>query len=126
MFCKSCLLLLALSFCSTSALLYCSVLLQLLIFSILLFFNSFCSFALYFICSACPFLQYSYIVHFRLYLNSTSSLTPSPFSFSYYFILFPRRTTNCIQCHSFPFIHSAMTVPLPISFGKNNDNCLSN
>jgi hypothetical protein len=39
---------------------------------------------------------------------------------------FSHRTISPIECHSFSFIHPALTIPLPISFGKNNDNCPSN
>jgi hypothetical protein len=46
-----------------------------------------------------------------------------PLLLSYCFMLFPFRTTNHIQCHSFSFIHPALTIPLPISYGKNSDNC---
>ena len=45
---------------------------------------------------------------------------------SYYFVLFPYRTTNSTQCHSSSFIHPALTIPLPISFDKKNDNCPCN
>jgi hypothetical protein len=47
----------------------------------------------------------------------------------FFFLLFTHfsfRTINQIRSPSFSFIHSIMTVQLPISFGKSNLNCLSN
>jgi hypothetical protein len=70
------------------------------------------SFALFLIC-----ISFHSVHQLNFILNTFS------FLLSYYFILFPYRTTNHIQCHSFSFIHPALTIPLPISYGKNSDNC---
>jgi hypothetical protein len=56
-------------------------------------------------------------------------LVPQPLlllPFSLFHSFFPTEQCQHIQCHSFSFIHLALMIPLPIYFGKNNENCLSN
>ena len=98
MFCKSCLLLLALSFCYSFAQLYHSALL--LFYSIILL--CFCS---------------------SLSLNFMRSI----FSFllSNCFVLFPFRTASPIQSRSFSFIHHSLTIPLPLPMGNPRTSVLA-
>ena len=58
-----------------------------------------------------------------LCLSLNFMLSIFSFLLSCCFSLSPFRTANHIQCHSFSFIHPALTIPLPISYSKNSDKC---
>jgi hypothetical protein len=94
-----------LSFCSASSLSFCSA-------SSL----SFCSaFALSF-CSAST-------LHFITFW--TSSIMSNHACPSYCLILFPFRTANHIQSHSFSFIHPSFSIPLPLPIGNTRTSVLA-
>jgi hypothetical protein len=107
----------ALSFCSASALLYCSALP--LLCSIILFFYS----VFHLLClSFSPILIYN---SFHSVYQSDFILNSFSFLLSNCFVLFPFRTANPIQSHSFSFIHDSLTIPLPLPMGNPRTSVLA-
>ena len=104
-FYHSALLLLALSFCSASALSFC---------------NSFLPSQ---VCFCITFFCHTVLLLLCLSLNFMLSI----FSFllSNCFVLFPFRTANSIQSHSFSFIHTSLTIPLPLPMGNPRTSVLA-
>ena len=89
-----------------------------LLFTVLPFFSY--STCLLYVMSSVILLCFCSVHHVALLLFSfctVPSLLPIPLLISF-FLLFPHfsfRTINTIRSHSFSFIHTVMTVPLPLS-----------
>jgi hypothetical protein len=91
--------------------------------------SSSCSIVLLCFCSPLSFCSASTLLyHFSLHFISfcTSSQMSHYTSFSYYFILFPFRTANNVQSHSFYFIHASLMTPLPLPIGNTRTSVLAN
>jgi hypothetical protein len=72
------------------------------------------SFALFLIC-----ISFHSVHQLNFILNTFS------FLLSYYFILFPYRTTNPIQSRSYSFIQATLTIPLPLPIGNTGTSVLA-
>ena len=99
-----------------------------LLFTVLLLFSY--STCLLCVMSSVILLCFCSVHHVALLLFSfcaVPSLLPIPLLI-FFFLLFPHfsfRTINPIRSHSFSFIHTVMTVPLPLPMGESTTSVLA-